>query len=350
MRKPTALLLLLAMMLLPACAARPPGTKPPQRRIRIGFSMDTLAEERWQRDRDLFVARARALGAEVLIQAAAGDDDLQLSQAENMLRRGIDVLVIVPHNARAMAPVVAKAHEAGVKVIAYDRLILDADVDLYISFDSERVGELQAQEMLKRAPRGKYVYVGGAETDHNAYLLRAGVMKVLQPLIDRGEITLVSDRFTPEWRPESAGRQMTEVLALTEGKLDMVICANDGTAGGVIQVLGRHGLAGRIPVAGQDADLAAVRRLVEGTQVMTVYKPIRMLATKAAETAVAMATDQPYEANHNIENGYRTVAANLLPPVPVTFGNLRETVIKDGFHREEDVFGPTGRGQPGGEE
>ncbi|MDF2627690.1 MAG: D-xylose transporter substrate-binding protein [Symbiobacteriaceae bacterium] len=346
MRKPVALLLLLAMTLLSACATQNPGANSPQRRIRIGFSMDTLAEERWQRDRDLFVARARELGAEVLIQAAAGDDDLQLSQAENMLRRGIDVLVIVPHNARAMAPVVTKAHEAGVKVIAYDRLILDADVDLYVSFDSERVGELQAQDMLRRVPKGNYVYVGGAPTDNNASLLRAGVMKVLQPHIDRGDIRLVSDQFTPEWLPERAGGQMAEALTKTQGKIDAVICANDGTAGGVVQALYQHGLAGRIPVAGQDADLAAVRRLVDGTQVLTVYKPIRLLATKAAETAVAMATGKEYVTNHTVNNGYGKVGAFLLPPVPVTFRTMRETVIKDGFHQESDIFGPAKPDQP----
>lgn len=340
MRKPVALLLLLLLTLLSACSAEKPGTKAAQRRIRIGFSMDTLAEERWQRDRDLFVARARELGAEVLIQAAAGDDDLQLSQAENMLRRGIDVLVIVPHNARAMAPVVAKAHEAGVKVIAYDRLILDAAVDLYISFDNERVGELQALEMLNRVPRGNYVYVGGAETDNNAYMLRAGVLKVLQPHIDRGDIKLVSDQFTPEWLPERARDHMTRALEQTGGQVDAVICANDGTAGGVVQALYKFGLAGRVPVAGQDADLAAIRRLVDGTQVMTVYKPIRMLASKVAETAVAMAAGKEYVTNSTIENGHGAIPAYLLPPVPVTFRTVRETVIKDGFHQEQDVFGP----------
>lgn len=344
MRKSVALLLLLLTVLVPACSTENDGTRATQRPIRIGFSMDTLEEERWQRDRDLFVARARELGAEVLIQAAAGDDDLQLSQAENMLRRGIDVLVIVPHNARAMAPVVAKAHEAGVKVIAYDRLILDAEVDLYISFDNERVGELQALEMLSRVPRGNYVYVGGAETDNNAYLLRAGVMKVLQPHIDRGDIKLVSDRFTPEWLPERARDHVTRVLEQTGGQVDAVICANDGTAGGAVQALYQYGAAGRIPVAGQDADLAAVRRLVDGTQVMTVYKPIRVLASKVAETAVAMATGKEYVTNSTLHNGYGPIPAYLLPPVSVTFRTIRETVIKDGFHQEQDVFGPPKEG------
>ncbi|MFZ5814355.1 MAG: D-xylose ABC transporter substrate-binding protein [Bacillota bacterium] len=341
MRRAVALLLLLAG-LLAACGSEQTGPRAAQRRIRIGFSMDTLQEERWQRDRDLFVAHARELGADVLIRSAGGDDDLQLSQAENMLRRGVDVLVIVPHDARAMAPVVEKAHRAGVKVIAYDRLIRDADIDLYISFDNERVGELQAEEMLRRVPRGNYVYVGGAETDNNASLLQAGVMRVLQPYIDRGEINLLHNQFTHEWLPEEAMKQVDQVLTRTGGRVDAVICANDGTAGGAIQALYKHKLAGQVPVAGQDADLSAVQRIVNGTQMMTVYKPIRLLARRAAETAVAMAQGKSFEVNGSIDNGFKAVPAYLIEPIPVTFQNLRETVIKDGFHKAEDVFGPGG--------
>lgn len=338
MRRLVVVLLVLAA-LLSACSRAPSGSQSAQRRIRIGFSIDTLVEERWQRDRDLFVSRARELGADVFLQAAALDDDLQLSQAENMLRNGIDVLVIVPHNAKAMAPAVDKAHKAGVKVIAYDRLIRDADIDLYVSFDNERVGELQAQHMVRLVPRGKYVYVGGAETDNNASLLQAGVMKVLKPYVERGDIELVQNQFTRDWRPEEAARQMEQALKLAGGKVDAVICGNDGTAGGVIEALYRHGLAGQVPVAGQDADLAAVRRIVQGTQVMTVYKPIKLLATTAAEMAVAMAKGKPYPVTGTIDNGWGKVPVYLLPPVPVEYSNIRETVIKDGFHREQDIFG-----------
>jgi len=336
----TVLFVVLLAVFLSACSTQPPGAKPPARRIRIGFSMDTLQEERWQRDRDLFVARARELGAEVLIQSAAGDDDLQLSQAENMLRRGIDILVIVPHDARAMAPAVAQAHAAGVKVIAYDRLVRDADVDLYISFDNERVGQAQAEYLTRKVPKGNYVYIGGAETDNNASLLRAGVTEVLEPYIDRGDIRLVYSQFTHDWRPEEARKHMEQALAQTGGKVDAVICGNDATAGAAVQALYGYGLAGRVPVAGQDADLSAVQRIVRGTQVMTVYKPIRLLATRAAEIAVAMAMGQGYEANGAINNGLRDVPAYLLPPVTVDMNNLRETVIKDGFHQEQDVFAP----------
>lgn len=335
-----ALFLSLAVLLgLTACA--PAGTKadPATRKIRIGLSLDTLLEERWQRDRDIFVAKARELGAEVIVQAAAGDDYLQRAQAENMLQRGVDVLVVVPHDASAMAPVVAKAHEKGVKVIAYDRLITGADLDLYVSFDNEAVGRLQAEYLTSLVPRGNYVYIGGPTTDNNALMLKDGAMKVLEPYRARGDINVTFEAWTPEWKPENAERLMEQALSGSRGKVDAVISGNDATAGGVIRSLYRYGLAGKVPVAGQDADLQAVRRVVGGTQAMTVYKPIRDLAAKAVEMAVDVARGRNPETNATVNNDRRSVPAYLLQPIRVDVNNLRETVIKDGFHREEDVFG-----------
>jgi len=337
MRRVAALLLLTAVTL-SACAPSGKGDGEADSRIRIGFSLDRFQEERWQRDRDIFVAAARNLGAEVIFQAAGGDDYLQLAQAENMLRRGIDVLVVVPHRDTAMAPIVAMAHNVGVKVISYDRLITMADVDLYISFDNEEVGRLQARHMTRLVPKGNYVYIGGAPTDNNVPMLQRGAETVLQPLIERGDIKLVYTGLSDDWLPANARIHMEKALEQTGGKVDAVICGNDGTAGGVIQALYRAQLAGKVPVAGQDADLAAVQRIVRGTQEMTVYKPIRALATKAAEIAVDMANGHAPPTNALVSNGRKAVPAFLLQPIAVHKGNLQETVIKDNFHRSEDVF------------
>src|SRR5215208_1783109 len=166
--------------------------------LRIGLSMDTLKEERWQRDRDLFVAKAKELGAEVLVQAANGDDALQNSQPENLLTQGVDVLLVAPHNGKTAAIIVESAHKAGVPVIAYDRLINDADLDLYISFDNVGVGEMQAKYITERKPGGSYVLIGGAPTDNNALLFRKGQMNVIQPLVDKGAIKLISDQWAKD--------------------------------------------------------------------------------------------------------------------------------------------------------
>jgi D-xylose transport system substrate-binding protein len=311
---------------------------PNEDRIKIGFSMDTLEEERWLRDRDLFKTAVENFGAEVEILAANGDDALQVLQAETLISQGVDLLVVVPHNAEAAATIVKKAHLAGIKVLSYDRLIKNADIDLYVSFDNERVGELQAESITKLVPKGKYVYIGGADTDNNAHLLKKGVFNVLQPLIDNGDITVVYDQWTKNWLPSNAYANMQEALNANGGKIDAVIAANDATAGMAIQVLMEAGIAGDIPVAGQDAELAATQRIVEGTQTMTVYKPIPTLAEEAARLAVAMARGEYIDIDRKVNNGKVEVSSVLLSPIAVNRENIDETVIADGFHLEEDVY------------
>lgn len=330
----------LGLMLVAGC--RVPTTAPvhpaEQPRVRIGFSLDTLREERWQRDRDMFVLQARSLGADVVVLAAANDDALQLAQAESMIRQGVDVLVVAPHDAEKMAPVVDLAHAAGIPVLAYDRLINNADVDFYISFDCERVGELQAEYLTGLVPKGSYVLVDGAYTDNNARLYRSGAWKVLQPLVDQGLIQVISDEYTYDWLPGEAEAHVARVLETTGGRIDAVLAANDGTASGAVAALEGWQLAGKVPVSGQDAELAALQRIVAGTQSMTVYKPIKRLAEQAVAVALAMARDETPVGNAEMYNGKRNVPALLLEPIPVARDNIMETIVKSGFHRMEDIY------------
>lgn len=325
-----------------ACARQEPpaataagGEKP----LTIGFSMDTLKEERWQRDRDLVVKEAEARGARVLVQAANGNDALQNSQAENLLTQGVDVLLVAPHNGKTAATIVESAHKMGVPVIAYDRLVLDSDVDLYVTFDPERVGEIQAEYASERVPRGQYVLIGGAPTDNNALLLRGGQMKILEPLIERGDVKVVSDQWAKEWQAVEALKIMENALTRSGNKVDAVVVSNDGTAGGAIQALGEQKLLGKVLVTGQDADLAACQRIVAGSQTMTVYKPIPLLARAAVDAALKLARKQPVpEASRSVANGKRDVPSVLLPPIAVDKDNLLATVIQDGYHKLEDVY------------
>jgi D-xylose transport system substrate-binding protein len=309
------------------------------KKITIGFSMDTLKEERWQRDRDLVVARGKELGAEVLVQAANGDDARQNAQAENLLTQGVDVLLVAPHNGKTAAVIVESAHKAGVPVIAYDRIINDSDLDLYISFDNVRVGELQADYIVKRVPKGNYVLIGGAPTDYNAVLFRKGQMNILQPLVDKGDIKIVSDQWAKDWQAVEALKIMENALTRTGNKVDAVVASNDGVAGGAIQALEEQRLAGKIPVSGQDAELAACQRIVAGTQSMTVYKPIKVLARKAAEIAVMMARKQALsDPTRPVNNGKKDVPSILLEPIQVDKDNMVTTVIADGYQKLEDVY------------
>ncbi|SDW61316.1 D-xylose transport system substrate-binding protein [Paenibacillus sp. CF384] len=304
----------------------------------IGLSLDTLEEERWKKDRDLFKAAVEGLGAEVDVQAANGDDAKQIAQAENMISRGVDVLVVVPHNAEAGAAIVAKAHQAGIQVISYDRLILNANVDLYISFDNEKAGELQARAIVSKVPKGNYVLIEGADTDNNAHMFKKGQMKVLKPFVDRGDIRIVYDQFTKEWIPANARANMEEALKANHHDIDAVIAANDGTAGGVIAALAAQQMASIIPVSGMDAELAAAQRIVEGTQTMTVYKPIPKLAEAAADLAVRMAKGEKVSTDKTVFNKKIDVPAILLEPIAVDRMNIDATIIADGFHRRADIY------------
>lgn len=324
----------LAIVLLAGCGNQGSGNK-----IKIGLSLDTLKEERWQHDRDLFVAKCKALGADVLVQAANSDDALQNSQAENLLTEGVNVLVVVPHNGKSAATIVESAHKAGVPVLAYDRLINDCDLDLYVSFDNVKVGEMQADYLVKHEPKGNYVLIGGAPTDHNALMFREGQMNILKPYVDRGDIKVVADQWATDWQAVEALKITENALTKNNNKVDAVLVSNDGTAGGAIQALSEQNLAGKVWVSGQDADLAGCQRIVAGTQSMTVYKPIQKLAEKAAELAVALAQKQPLtDKTTTVNNGKKDVPSILLEPIEVDKANLDSTVIADGYQKKEDVY------------
>jgi len=200
-------------------------------------------------------------------------------------------------------------------------------------------GELQADYLVKKQPKGNYMLIGGAPTDNNAKLFREGQMNVLKPLIKKGDIKVVGDQWASDWQPNEALKHMENALTKNHNKVDAVVASNDGTAGGAIQALAEQKLAGKVWVSGQDADLAACQRIVAGTQSMTVYKPIKKLAEKAAEVAVAMAKKQVVqEATHKVNNNKKNVPSVLLEPVQVDKANLDSTVIADGYQKKGQVY------------
>jgi D-xylose transport system substrate-binding protein len=246
------------------------------------------------------------------------------------------VIVIVPFNSKTLGNVVAEAHKAGIKVVSYDRLILDADIDGYISFDNEKVGELQAQGVYNAQPKGNYFLLGGAPTDNNAKMLREGQLKVLQPAIDKGDIKVVGQQWVPEWSASTALRIMEDALTANNNKIDAVVASNDGTAGGAIQALAAQHMAGKVPISGQDADLAAVKRVVAGTQTMTVYKPLKLIAGEAAKLSVALAKGEKPAFNAQYDNGKKKVDTVLLQPTLLTKSNV-DVVVKDGFYTQAQL-------------
>ncbi|MTW84447.1 D-xylose ABC transporter substrate-binding protein [Virgibacillus dakarensis] len=306
--------------------------------ITIGLSVSDLTLERWQHDRDIFVDKAEELGAEVLVQSANGKDEKQLSQIQNMLSQEIDVLVIIANNSDALSPVVNQAKEEGIPVVAYDRLINNADIAAYVSFDNERVGEMQAEYLVEQVPKGNYFLLGGAPTDNNAQMFRNGQMNVLEPLIDSGDIKVVGDQWAEGWSAEAALSIVENALTANENNIDAIVASNDNTAGGAIQALEAQNLAGKVAISGQDADLAGVQRIAKGTQSMTVYKPIKAIATKNAEVAVKLAKSEEISADDTVNNGSKDVPFIKLDPIKVSKDNLVDTVIADGFHSFDEVY------------
>jgi len=334
--------MLLATLLLAACVQGPepgnnggPGKKGGP--VRIGISMDTLKEERWQRDKALFEQRCKEAGAECEIQVANGDDAVQTKQCDNFLTKGVDVLIVAPHNGQIAASIVEAAHRQNVPVISYDRLIRNSDVDLYVAHQVVKIGQMQAQYALDHAPKGNYVLIGGSQTDNNAILLVEGQMSVLQPAVDRGDIKIVAKQYAREWLASEALRIAEDALTKNNNDIQAIVASNDGTAGGAVSALPPQ-LIGKVLVTGQDAALDAVQRIVEGKQTMTIYKPIQPLAFSAVDAAIKLAHKEKVDTKDTINNGRKDVPSILHLPQILDKANVMDTVIKDGYHKLEDVY------------
>ena len=310
--------------------------------IRIGLSLDSLAIARWAKDRDDMTEKAESLGATMTTLVANGDDATQISQIQNFITQKVNVIIIVAHNAQALSAVIDQAHKAGIKVIAYDRMILNSSPDLYVSFDSTKVGRDEAQYVMNAVPKtvavANVAFVGGSPTDNNATLVRNGAMSVLDPLVKAGQAKIVFDQFTTDWDANLAYKNLNTFLN-TGVKIDAAVVSNDGMATGVVQTLKEHGLAGKVPVSGQDADLTAIKRLVDGTQTVSLYKPIALEADQAIISAVDMANGKVPKTTGVMNNGKIDVPSYLIDPIPVTKDTIKSTVIKDGFYTNDEVYG-----------
>ncbi len=306
--------------------------------VKIGLLLDNL-HERWARDRDMIQEVVTDMGGELLVATADSDQTRQLEQAEKMLEDGVKALIVVAHDTDKAAAIVEKAAAKNVPVIAYDRLIRNADLALYIGFDIKRVGELQAAHVLAAAPKGNYILIGGSPTDGNAKVLREAQMKVLAPEIKKGAIKIVADGWATDWSADAAAKITEQGLAMGKGQVAAVVASNDVTAGGAIRVLEARGLAGKVAVSGQDAELDAARRIVAGTQTMTVYKSLRTMTRLAARNAVLLAKGEKVDITATVNNGKRDVPTMMFDPIAVNAENLDGLLIGDGFLKRADVYG-----------
>lgn len=306
-----------------------------EEKIQIGICFDSFLIERWERDRDVFVSTAKELGAEVNVQNANGSVETQISQINYLIDKKVDVIVVICVAGDCLKEVVERAKKEGVKIIAYDRMILNSGVDLYISFDNEKVGSLMGNAVVTSGKNCKNVLMlTGPNTDNNVGLVNKGFLDVMTS----NNINIVDTMHADAWRPEYASDYLyshPEVL----DKVDVIMCGNDNIATSTVRVLAEKRKAGDILVTGQDADLEACQRIVEGTQLMTVYKPVELLSKQAAECAVKLAKNESLEGiNTKLSDGTYDIDSIILDPIAVTKSNIDDTVIKNGFHSKEEVY------------
>ena len=338
---------LLAALLLALAAAscqkqnaestKPSAQEKNSARITIGFSIDTLAIERWRRDCDVFLNTAKDLGADVIVQNSGNSVEVQNQQIAYLVKRGVKAVVIVPKDAESLGESVRLARSKGIPVISYDRLLRNSPIDLYVTIDSQAVGTLMAQELLRRKPRGSFFCFYGPKEDFNMTLIRRGVEAEIQ----KSKAAITYNYWTDGWNYDLSYRKMAELLRA--GQIpDAVVAGNDAVADSIIRAIGEYAPGLNIAVSGQDADIAGCQNVVSGKQALTIYKPISELAEKSAQIAVALAQGKSVKecdgVNGSIDNGSGEIPVLWLHPTAVTAANIDEIVIKGGFHTREEVY------------
>jgi D-xylose transport system substrate-binding protein len=333
--------LALGIMIFAAVSCNKGGDK-----IKIGLSFSDYTTERWPVEAALMTRLANEAGAEVISQVANHDAKLQNDQIENMVLQGVDVIIIVAEDGASCATAVEQAAQAGVPCIAYDRLIKSDKLAAYISFDNIEVGRQQAKGILKVRDKGRFVLLGGSPTDNNAVLYRNGQKEVLKSFIDKGDIEIVADQWVDNWDAANALKIMENILTAQNNKIDAVVASNDGTALGALQALKAQGLAGKVPISGQDATAAGCKSIVEGELTMTVYKNVNLLAPIAIDMALKLAGKQniadlvSYKLSDlTLDNNLKGEApCKFLEVVQVNKENLYDVIVKGGFQKWEDVY------------
>jgi D-xylose transport system substrate-binding protein len=305
----------------------------------IGVSWSNFQEERWKTDEAAMKAAIEAAGDKYISADAQSSAAKQLTDVESLIGQGANALIILSQDASAIGPAVEKALAEGIPVVGYDRLIENKDV-FYLTFDNKEVGRMQAREVFKVKPEGNYAFIKGSSSDPNADFLFSGQMEVLKEAIDSGKIKNVGEAYTDGWLPANAQKNMEQILTQNDNKVDAVVASNDGTAGGAIAALDAQGLAGSVPVSGQDGDKAALNRVALGTQTVSVWKDARELGKNAAMIASQLADGTSMDKIPNVTK-FTTPGGNetnsvFLTPIPITKDNLN-VVIDAGWITKEEA-------------
>lgn len=307
------------------------------KQIVIGLALATLTEERWQHEKDFFEAEAKLNGARVITFDAKNNEESQMAQVEDLIKQKIDVLVIVAVNAKTASSIVAAAKKVGIPVLAYSRMINNADLDAFIGFDATALGETIAQAAIQRVPEGKYMIINGSPLDNNAKFQRTGYYNILQPFIDSGKIQVIYEQWCDGWEPERALTAVGKGLDESGNMVDAIIVSNDGMAGGVIQALTDRKLDGKVFVSGTDGDQAALKRIGEGKQTLTLFFPQKEFAEEAARAAISLANNMiPADATGKSFNDLKFVPTIFARSILVDKNNLND-ILESELQKAEGV-------------
>ncbi|MDD7794341.1 sugar ABC transporter substrate-binding protein [Clostridium sp. 'White wine YQ'] len=301
----------------------------------IGVTLPNQRELRWVRDKEAMEDEAKQQN--VLLKIVYSEFNLkkQDEQVEELIKEGVDLLIITPVVPEVEAELVKDAHNEGIKVISYEELIKNSDVDLFIAFNNLMIGELQGKYLTKKVPRGNYIILSG---DAGGNSFKRGAMEYIQPLVSRGEIRIVTDKIVDNWDPKNGYNIVKESLMANNNRVDAILAPNDAIAGAAIEALKEQGLAGRVAVTGQDADIDAIRRIIDGTQSMTVFKDTRQLGKTAIDVAIKFMRGEAIETTDTVNNGKVDVPSILLTPVSVDSSNVNTAILGTGFYKFEDVY------------
>ena len=306
--------------------------------IKIGVSLPTQREIRWVLDRENFEAAGDEQGVSVSVQIADNDAAKQQNQCENLISQGIDILIIAPVDGEQAKNIVEMAHSEDIPVIAYDRSILNCEVDLYVTFDQYTIGKLMGEYVAEHVDAGNIVVLSGDPQDPTCVPLKQGAMDAIKAKVDSGDYVIVSEQECKDWSASEAQKHVENALTSNNNEIAAVIAPNDGTAGGAIQALAAQGLAGITVVTGQDSEPDAIKRILEGTQSMTVFFDVRDMSRAAVTAAITIVNGGTVDTKGEVDNnGLIDVPTLGFPAKAVTKDNYKELVIDSGYMSEDDI-------------
>lgn len=305
---------------------------------KIGILFGTYEAARWDLEKNYLEEKINELGGELITKITEGDELEQFAQATELIESGVDVLIIIAVNGNTAGSIVREAHSKGIKVIAYDKLIQNSEIDFFITFSGERAGELMAEYSINKIPEGNYVLMYGDRTDDNAIKIHNGIKTILQPLIDAKNINIIYEGYTDQWATENATFYTNKIIEFSDTEIDVIIATFNSVTYGAKAAVKKQGLENNILVIGHDPDLEVCQDILNGKEVLAVHKTVKNIAYKTAEIAIQLATNKTIQTTDEIYNGRMDVPSIILDPVVVNKNNIETIIFEEGFINKKDVL------------